>query len=103
MKKASIFILLLYLDLVSVAQKRDTITLAQMRSASMTVEQLLGLPSSYTVLYCSIYGDDRQGAITVDYYAKAGSKYAVKGAITDFGQYWVKYIKSGDKKITIEE
>ena len=52
MKRAIISLLLLYVSIVSVAQKPDTLTVAQMENPKMTPEKLLGLGNEYRVLKC---------------------------------------------------
>lgn len=98
MKRMLIAIILVFAGALVYAQKTDTLTMAVRESTSM--EQLLGLPSVYTVVDCDIIINKGNGSIFRRAYNNSNGKAAVK-----FNEYWrdsIKLAEKGDKVVISE-
>jgi hypothetical protein len=85
------------------AQKTDTLSVTQKRAVSL--EEVLGIPSTYTALKCDISLNAKDGNIIRVFYAKDSSRWCVNEDSRDFVKLWhriIDYAPHGDKIIIAE-
>ncbi|MBS1596273.1 MAG: hypothetical protein JST90_18315 [Bacteroidetes bacterium] len=86
---AAIFVTHLMLAVTATAAAPvDTLTPAQMSSATMTVEQLLGVPSSYTVIYCRMLMSHRGKGVCTFFYCPDSCAGCATVSARDFPGMW---------------
>lgn len=84
------------------ADKPDTLSMAQWRDSTMTVEKLLNIPSAYTVVQCDITVS-RGGEIFRFFYVKDCNLSCPNVNVGSFPKIWMGQIRmaKGGNRITI--